>query len=57
MEGIEDFFKGVLKVLIAVVLIALLTTSITLYEENKELKKGINDCQIELRVLKQMRGN
>lgn len=57
MEGIGDFFNGVFKVLFVTFAIGLLFTSIYLYEENKKLIKSEYECSVELKIIKELKGN
>jgi len=57
MEGIGEFFNGVLKVLCVVFAIGLLCTTAYLYEENKKLRKSEYECSVELKIIQGLMNN
>ena len=53
MEGIEDFFKGLFKILFIIFTIGLFIVSVVYYEKNKELTREVYELKVELKILKQ----
>ena len=52
MEGFGDFIKTVIRVLIIIFGLASFITAGIYYERNKKLEKGIYECNVELRIIK-----
>jgi len=49
MEGFEEFIQTLFKVFVVVFAVASFITAGVLYEKNKDLKKGLYECQVELK--------